>query len=73
MSIDLIVTLYTDADGNDKFRVDYPETETDLVDVTDQFKLTTIEMPTGEIGFCVFKKLQPATLGCHDGPLHLET
>lgn len=73
MSIDLIVTLYTDANGVDKFKVTYPETETNLVDVTDQFELTTIEMPTGEIGFCVFKKHVSVTLGCHDGPLHLES
>lgn len=72
MSIDLILTLFTDADGNDKFRVDYPVNGDDidspaLVDVTDQFDLTTIAKPDGTIGFCIFKK-QPAPLGCLDGP-----
>ncbi len=56
MSIDLIITLFTDSDGNDKFKVVFPETETNLIDVTDQFELTTIERPDGAIGFCVFKK-----------------
>ena len=42
MSIDLIVTLYQDQDGNDKFRVDHPVTETELIDVTSQFDLTTV-------------------------------
>lgn len=56
MSVDLLITLWTDEDGNDRFKVVYPETETNLIDVTAQFELTTIERPDGAIGFCVFKK-----------------
>ncbi len=56
ISIDLVLTMWTDQDGNDRFRVDYPHTETDLEDVTSQFELTTIESEDGAIGFCVFKK-----------------
>lgn len=56
MSIDLIITLYTDENGQDRFKVVHPVTEKDLVDVTDQFELHTITTPSGEIGFTVFKK-----------------
>ncbi len=62
MSIDLIITLYTDQDGNDRFRADHPVENGDdiaspaLVDVTDQFNLTTIAKEDGTVGFCVFKK-----------------
>ncbi len=70
LEISLLITLYTDQDGNDKFKAVYPATEhaEDMIDVTDQFELTTIAKPDGAIGFCVFKKSQPITLGCLDGP-----
>jgi len=69
MTIDLIITLYTDQDGQDRFKATYPVTEDELVDVTEQFELTTIQKENGEVGFCVFKKQAP--LSCLDGPTDL--
>ena len=70
MSIDvsLMITLYTDPDGQDRFKVVHP-TEDDMVDVTDQFDMSVITMPDGQLGFAVFKKqFQPTPSGCLDGP-----
>ena len=64
VSIDLMITLYTDQEGQDRFKVVHP-TEDDMVDVTDQFDMSVITMPNGQLGFCIFKQQQ---LGCLDGP-----
>lgn len=58
MSVDLIISLYTDKDGQDRFRVDHPISEEETVEVTDQFELTTVEREDGAIGFVVFKKAE---------------
>jgi len=69
MSIDLIISLYTDQDGQDRFRVDHPVSEEETVEVTDQFDVSVITMPNGQLGFAVFKKqFQPTPSGCLDGP-----
>ena len=73
MSIDLIISLYTDENGQDRFRVDHPVNGDDiespaLVDVTDQFDLSVITMPNGQLGFCVFKKQPQPELSCLDSP-----
>lgn len=70
MSIDLIVTLWTDGDGNDRFMVQHPVTVDELVDVTDQFELVVTATDDGRTGFMVVKK-QPQTpepVHCLDGP-----
>lgn len=55
MSIDLIVTLFTDDEGQDKFRVTYPLTETDLLDVTNQFEMHVTQTDDGRTGFMIVK------------------
>lgn len=56
MSVDLIVTLYTDAEGNDRFKVQYPLTVDDLLDVTDQFEMVVAQTSDNRTGFMIVKK-----------------
>lgn len=52
--IDLNITLYKDADGNDRFKVMAPSGE-QLVDVTDQYEMAATSTPDGRTGFAVFR------------------
>jgi hypothetical protein len=54
-SVDLIVTLFTDAEGQDRFKVDYPLTATELMDVTDQFDMQLCKTDDGRTGFMIVK------------------
>jgi len=56
MSVDLIVTLYTDAEGNDRFKVQYPLTVDDLLDVTDQFEMVVAQTSDNRTGLMIVKK-----------------
>lgn len=55
-SVDLVVTLWTDAEGQDRFKVQYPVTTEELVDVTDQFDMQLVQTDDGRTGFMVVKK-----------------
>ena len=53
-------------------KVNYPLTETDLLDVTDQFEMRVIKTDDGRTGFMLVKlEPEPETLGCLDGPSDL--
>lgn len=49
----LTITLYQDADGNDRFKVMAGDPLTDL---TDQYELVATATPDGRVGFAVFKR-----------------
>ena len=55
MSIELIFTLYVDADGNERFTIQHP-TDDDLIDVTDQFEIVTSETEDGDQAVTFIKK-----------------
>ncbi len=71
MSIDLILTLWADQNGNDRFKVQAPiGEELVLVDVTEQFELSVVADDQGRMGFAVFRKqAAPMQLSCLDGPV----
>lgn len=51
--IDMItITLYKDAEGNDRFKVMAGE---QLIDVTDQYEMAATSTPDGRTGFAVFR------------------
>lgn len=65
MSIELIFTLYVDADGNERFMIQHPvDTET-LLDVTDQFRVAT-SVIDGQQAITFIRNTQPIELGIHD-------
>ncbi len=51
----ITITLYKDAEGNDRFKVMAPDGE-QLVDVTDQYEMAATTTPDGRTGFAVFRK-----------------
>ena len=54
MSVDLIITLYKDEDGNDRFKVMVPVMD-EMVDVTDQYEMVATATPEGHVGFGIFR------------------
>lgn len=73
MSIDLTITMYRDPEGNDKYKVQVPETMDSLVDVTDQYECVAVATPDGRPGFAFFRKdPEPTELGCLDANLEIE-
>jgi len=56
MSVDLIISLYTDQNGNDRFLVQHPVTLTELVDITDQFELAASTTDDGRQAITLIQK-----------------